>query len=469
MPPAAPPPDASPAAARPLPQDPPHAIDAERAVLGALLMNNELFKDIEFSLKEDFFYNKRHQLIWRYGTELHEKGHADPFLLTQRLREHGKLADAGGEEYIAEIADVGAAPINLRAYAELIAGKAMQRELIGAHVDGVNESYRPEDKTPHELLDKAEARLSEISEKYRQNESRFSAANEVAQKYMEKVLEHKDDMSKMRGTHPGFPTLYEKTLGLQGGDLIILAGRPGAGKTAFGLNLLRNVAAQKGLGALCFSLEMSAEQLVMRLLGHHGLNTHKMRRADKISPRTLRQLAEATSSLEELPIFIDDNSTLNILEARTRARRVKRDMAGSGIKLGLVMVDYLQLMQGSGTNTTENRALEVSAISRGLKALAKELNVPVLALSQLNRSVERRGDGRPMLSDLRDSGSIEQDADTILFLRHKNEGDQDAGDHVDIHLVIGKQRNGPIGKINMEFNKPFSKFTEAANADDDTD
>ena len=446
-------------------QETPHTVDAERAVLGALMINNELFTDITTILKTDYLYDNRHQVIYDSMATLYSEKYVDPLILTDRLRSNGKLREAGSEEYIAELADIGAAPTNVRAYAELIRDKAFLRQLISAHHDSSNESFHPGDKTPSQLLDTAEARLSHISDMFRTGENRIGKVRDISRAYSKKIFDNHKDMTVLRGIHPGsgFERLYKQTQGLHNGDLIILAGRPGAGKTAFGLNLVRNISKQENIGVLCFSLEMSAEQLVMRMLSHHGLDMHKMRSSDTISSHTMAQLAAASSKLEEQQIYIDDSGTLNILEARTRARRVKREMEKEGYQLGLIMVDYLQLMDApSGNNRYDSRALEVSFISRGLKALAKELNTPIVALSQLNRGSEKRADTRPVMSDLRESGAIEQDADLILFLHSKNEGDPEMQDSVtDVQLIIGKQRNGPTGTIKLKFDKPLSTFREA--------
>lgn len=458
-----PPPEAKPAARPDSAPELPHAVDAERAVLGALLLNNDLFTQIGHILKNDFFYNTRHRLLYDHMQGLYDKGHVDPVLLAQRLSDGGQLSEAGGADYIADIADIGAAPVNILAYAELIRDKAFIRRLINAHNDGISDSHHPGDKDPPKLLDDAETRLSDISDLFRRGEGGVKLIKDTAKNYVDKIFEHHDNMAALRGINPGYPKLYRLTQGLHGGDLVILAGRPGAGKTAFGLNLLRNIAEQPDTGALCFSLEMSAEQLVMRMLAHHGLNMHKMRGADSISSATLAQLAAASSQLESLPVHIDDSGTLNILEARTRARQIKRILHQNGQRMGIIMVDYLQLMEAPTTNGRyDNRALEVSQISRGLKALAKELDTPILALSQLNRSVEKRPDQRPVMSDLRESGAIEQDADLILFLHSQKteEDDNPYNTRAEVELIIGKQRSGPTGKILMEFDKAMSKFTE---------
>lgn len=447
-------------------QEIPHAVDAERALLGALLMNNDLFAELDGTLKAEFFYDKRHRLIYEHMYQLYDNSYADALTLAQRLRDSGALNEVGGEEYIADLTDIGAAKVNIKAYTNLVIDMAFRRQLISAHHDSSAETFSPGDKMPEDLLDTAEARLSLVGDTFRRSAGGAASIAEITRQYEGKIFANHKNMGALRGVHPGFDTLYKKTLGFRGGDLIILAGRPSVGKTAFGLNLVRNIAEQGDNGVLCFSLEMSAEQLVMRMLSHHGLDMHRMCSADSVSGDTLAQLAAASSKLENLSVHIDDSGTLNVLEARTRARRIKRELEKNNKKLGLIMVDYLQLMEAAGgSGRYDSRALEVSVISRGLKALAKELNTPIVALSQLNRSVEKRPDQRPQLSDLRESGAIEQDADLILFLHSKGEDDKNnTRGRSEIQLIIGKQRGGPTGTITMEFDKPLSKFSEVAYA-----
>lgn len=440
----------------------PHAIDSERAIIGALIINNDLFRYCEGVLKAEFFYDKRHKLLYRVICDLHDKGYLDPLILEQRLHETEQLRDVGGREYIAEIADIGGSPINMPSYIEVVRDKAMLREIISTVSNILATSFNLEGKTPPELLDMAESRLSIVGDLFTKEYGGIQKLGDLTDEYISKMTEiiRTKNFDALRGTPSGFAGLDTMTGGLHRGELIILAGRPGSGKTAFGLNLVRHVSAQEKAGVIFFSLEMSAQQLALRMLSRDGLNMQKMRTGKGIGSSDLADLAQSAHNLENHEIYIDDSGTLNILEARARARRVKREMQHRKVILELVVVDYLQLMESS-TEKGDNRALEVAVISRGLKALAKELDVPVIAMSQLNRRVETRTEGRPMLSDLRESGAIEQDADLVLFLHYKDKNKEDESEGPEeIDLIIGKQRNGPVGTVKLHFHKDFSKFTD---------
>jgi replicative DNA helicase len=448
----------------------PHAVPAERAVLGALLINNESFHHVEDGLHEEWFYDGRHRIIFSTMMTLYREGYVDPVTLSQRLQSHGRLAEAGGNDYLAEIADTGAAPVNVPAYVDLIRDTAFIRSLIVALQGGMSEVFAPGDKTPQKLLDDSEARLSEVGRSFMRGFGGFNSVDKLVNDYFEKISDvaQTGDYDSLRGVASGFPRLDDLTAGMHPGELTVLAGRPGAGKTAFALNVVRHIASNPNTGVICFSLEMSASQLAVRMLSHIGINPHSFRAGRKFSSDDLRRLAHAVAEMDNLNIWIDDSSMLDILDARTRARRVKREMEARGDRLGLVMVDYLQLMEAHGGDKNQNRAQEVSLISHGLKALAKELKVPVLALAQLNRSIETRRERRPQLSDLRESGAIEQDADLILFLHYDNEGagEPEPQDATEVQLIIGKHRNGPTGSVKLRFERNFSKFTELA---DDAD
>lgn len=442
----------------------PHAADAERAILGALMMNNDLFTNVEGQLKEDFFYDRRHRLIFRTLLELYNEGHADPTLLTHRLSTGGKLADCGGADYIAALPDIGAAPVNMKAYIDLMRETACLRMMINAMNESTQEAFHPDGKQSQKLLDMAEARLSQVSELFMRDRAQSNEVKDIADEFFKKIARviKEKDYDSLLGLPTGFRKLDYLTTGLHEGDLVILAGRPGQGKTTFALNLVRHVSAQDKVGVLCFSLEMSAEQLTMRMIAHGGVDSRKFRTAREITAEDLQAMANECSMLEKRSIYIEDTGTLNVLEARAKARRIKRELAQRDIKLGLIMIDYLQMMDGTSGERIENRALEISAVSRGLKSLAKELKVPVLALAQLNRAVEARPKRRPQLSDLRDSGAIEQDADLILFLYSEDEESDREQQIVERKLLIGKHRNGPTGLIDLTFHKSHSKFLESA-------
>ena len=458
--------------AKPLPTLPsstaaeqPHAVDAERAILGALLMDNDLFLAIDGMLRSDFFYAPQHRTLFHFMSALYQNGHVDPIVLTTHLHDNDKLSEVGGKNYIAEIASIGAAPVNMSAYIKLIRDSALARRMIQALNDGLNAGFHPNGKAPMQLLDETTARLSEVGEVFTREYGSAKEINDLSKNYVRKITDivRNKNFAALQGFSSGFRWLDQMTTGLHGGDLIILAGRPGAGKTAFGLNLVQHISALPSTGVICFSLEMSAEQLTMRMLAHGGVDMNKLRTGRDLDADDLTKLADNGSRLEERSIYIDDSGLLNILEARTRARRLKQEMKRHGIKLGLIFIDYLQLMEAATDGRNESRALEVATISRGLKSLAKELNVPVLAAAQLNRGVEMRPDQEPRLSDLRESGAIEQDADLILFLQNKeknNEPNKASKKRAKVQLIIGKQRNGPVGFKDMYFDRHYSVFLE---------
>lgn len=443
----------------------PHAIDAERAVLGALLINNQLFEELEEGMQVNWLYDGRHRVMYQLMLELNAQGYVDPPLLARKLQEAGDLKKGGGEEYIAEIADIGAAPINVPTYVNLIREMAFRRDILAALNTSIGKVYHPGKNTPETLLDTAESSLSAVSDVFMRGYGGFFEASRLANDYFDLMagIAASGDYSSLKGLETGYPAFDKLTAGLHKGELSILAGRPGAGKTAFALNLVRNVAMRnERIGIICFSLEMSSSQLVQRMMAHSGINVHRFRTGTKLNSEDLTLLAAASSELSEMKIFIDDSSLLNVLDARIRARRVKREMKLQGVELGLIMIDYLQLMNANIGDRNETRAHEVAIISRGLKALAKELNVPVLACAQLNRGIESRTEKTPQLSDLRESGAIEQDADVILFL-HYDKDDKNQNENSDISnvkLTIGKHRNGPTGELDLRFDKKFSKFTE---------
>ncbi len=445
----------------------PHAVDAEQALLGALMLNNDLFDDLGTSLHHEHFYDKRHQLLFHTLQTLRLSKHADPVMVVQHLSANGKLREAGGEEYIANLADIGAASVNVPVYAELICHQALLRRMIQTLAECASEAHRPGDKPPAQLLDEIESKLAAVGQQFAESRENMRLVKEDAGAYCQNMINiiNTGNFDALRGAPSGFPKLDKLTAGLHGGDLVIVAGRPGSGKTAFVLNLVRHVSATEG-GVAMFSLEMSSKLLAMRLISQEGLDMRKLRTGKDSEGRAmssddLRALSSAVSVLEDRHIYIDDSGMLNILEARARARRVRRLLARDDKKLALVVVDYLQLMGAGGTSAMDNRAIEVSAVSRGLKALAKELDVPVVAAAQLNRSVDMRPQNEPMLSDLRESGAIEQDADLVLFL-HKKSNELTGEENTPVKLIIGKQRNGPVGWVDLVFQKNFTRFVQDA-------
>ena len=448
----------------------PHAVAAEQSLLGALLVNNEAWDEIDGKIRAEHFYDRRHQVLFTAAYKLFSEKYADIVLLIQELKNSNTLDAAGGESYIADLAAIGAAPANMPAYAEEIKKTAQMRQILLVLGEVNARVLRPGGSSPREILDEAGAKLNSIDE-----DAAGAGMSSVAKKahdFFDHLTDivNKQEFFRLLGEPTGFSTLDKMTTGLHGGDLVIIAGRPGSGKSAFALNIIRHMSVN-GEGVLVFSLEMSDQQLVMRLLSQdhidmQTLRTGKDRKGNPMNTDNLRRFSEAVSEMENRDIFIDDSGVLTVLEAKIRARRVAQQMARQGKKLGMVVVDYLQLLSASATDSGENRANEVAVISRGLKALAKELDVPVLALSQLNRSAKERAAKEPLLSDLRESGAIEQDADIVMFLHEKNGDEPDYSappeEGTPVKLIIGKQRNGPTGKINLQFQKQFSRFAEVA-------
>ena len=455
----------------------PHAVAAERALLGALLYNNDLWDDLDGRISAEDFYDKRHQIMFAAVQKLVADSRADAVLLAQALQDSDKLGDAGGEEYVREIENISAAVVNVAAYADEIKRTAALRKMHSVFQAANARVLHPGGSTAREILDETEARLGEIGAEAEFAGADFiSAADKAAEffQYLSDIV-NKGEFDRLLGLRSGYGRLDQMTTGLRGGDLIVIAARPGGGKTAFALNIVRHVSAA-GEGVAVFSLEMSDRQLVMRLLSQDRIDMQKMRtgkdrRGRPMSADDWRALGDAEGSLRGRHIYIDDSSALNILELKSRSRRLARRLARTGAKLSLIVVDYLQLLTSPAPNDRENRAQEVAEISRGLKALAKELDVPVLALSQLNRNIAMKdGRGRePQLSDLRESGAIEQDADIVLFLHEEKTEDQDYAappeEGTAIRLILGKHRNGPVGRIDLQFHKQFSRFAEVARDD----
>ena len=448
----------------------PHAVAAEQSLLGALLVNNEAWDEIDGKIRAEHFYDRRHQVLFTAAYKLFSEKYADIVLLIQELKNSNTLDAAGGESYIADLAAIGAAPANMPAYAEEIKKTAQMRQILLVLGEVNARVLRPGGSSPREILDEAGAKLNSIDE-----DAAGGGMSSVAKKahdFFDHLTDivNKQEFFRLLGEPTGFSTLDKMTTGLHGGDLVIIAGRPGSGKSAFALNIIRHMSVN-GEGVLVFSLEMSDQQLVMRLLSQdhidmQTLRTGKDRKGNPMNSDNIRRFSEAVSALGKRNIFIDDSGVLTVLEAKIRARRTAQQMSRQGKRLSMIVVDYLQLLSASANDSGENRAHEVAVISRGLKALAKELNVPVLALSQLNRSAKERAAKEPLLSDLRESGAIEQDADIVMFLHEKNGDEPDYSapteEGTPVKLIIGKQRNGPTGKINLQFQKQFSRFAEVA-------
>jgi replicative DNA helicase len=439
---------------------PPHSVEAEQSLLGALLLDNEAFDKIADLVTAADFYRDDHRRIFRQIAKLIEAGRpADVVTVGESVEASEDHDKTGGAAYLGALAQNTPSALNIRRYAELVRERAVQRRLAQVATEIAESALSPSGKEVRQLLDEAESRILEIGEAGSRGTRGFEEIQPVLARVFERIdhLYHQENKSDVTGVPTGFLDLDEKTAGLQPGELIIVAGRPSMGKTALALNIAEHVAVDNGLPVAVFSMEMSATQLAMRMLGSLArVDQHKMR-TGRLADEEWGKLSGAMERLHDAPMFIDETAALNALEVRARARRMRRQYG----RLGLVVVDYLQLM--SATKDGENRATEISEISRSLKALAKELEVPVVALSQLSRAVEARTERRPMMSDLRESGAIEQDADVILFIyRDEVYHPEKPEARGRAEVIIGKQRNGPIGKVELAFLGQYTRFENLA-------
>jgi len=443
---------------------PPHSVEAEQSVLGGLLLDNSAWDKIADLITEEDFYRHDHRLIYRHISKLVEHAKpADVITVAESLENTAKLVDAGGLAYLGALAQNTPSAANIRRYAEIVRERAVLRRLAEVGSGIAESALSQTGRSVAQLLDEAEARVFEIAEAGARGKQGFVEIQPLLTQVVERIdmLFQRENPSDVTGIPTGFQDLDEKTSGFQAGDLIIVAGRPSMGKTAFSLNIAENVAMQTGLPVAVFSMEMGGTQLVTRMLGSIGrLDQHRVR-TGRLQDEDWQKLTYAVGKLNDAPIYIDESAALTVLDLRARARRLHRQCG----KLGLIVIDYLQLMSGSGKGGgSENRATEISEISRGLKALAKELDVPVIALSQLNRSLEQRPNKRPVMSDLRESGAIEQDADLILFIYRDEVYNSDTPDKGIAEIIIGKQRNGPIGMVRMTFLGEYTRFENYAHA-----
>ncbi|HEX6828804.1 MAG TPA: replicative DNA helicase [Burkholderiales bacterium] len=437
----------------------PHSLEAEQAVLGGLLLDNAAWDRIGDAVAEGDFYRQDHRLVFRAISRLvNDSKAADVISVAEALRLAGELDNVGGIPYLGGLAQNTASSANIRLYAEIVRERAVMRKLAEVGAQIAEAAYAPGGKNMQELLDEAERRVFEIAESGVRSKQGFVGLQPLLKQVVDRIetLYSLDNPSDVTGVPTGFVDLDRMTSGLQHGDLIVIAGRPSMGKTALALNIAEHVALKDKKAVAVFSMEMGGAQLAMRLLGSVGKLDHHKVRTGRLQDEDWPRLTEALGELDGAPIYIDETAALNALELRARARRLHRQCG----KLGLVVVDYLQLMSASSHG--ENRATEISEISRSLKALAKELSVPVIALSQLNRSLEQRPNKRPQMSDLRESGAIEQDADVILFIYRDEVYNPDTPDKGKAEIIIGKQRNGPIGKVDLTFMGTFTRFENYA-------
>jgi replicative DNA helicase len=430
----------------------PHSVEAEQAVLGGVMLDNTSWdKAIELVRGKDF-YLKEHQIIFEQLESLSRRNHPfDVITVVEELKASGKLVEAGGESYIFQLAQNTPSAANINAYGNIVRERSVLRQLISVSGEVADLAFYPEGRSSKEILDQAESKIFKIAESHTRGQGPLDISSLVA-KVSERIdhLYHSDEAAT--GLISGFNDLDQMTSGFQKGDLIIIAGRPSMGKTTFAMNIAEYAAIQNKKPILIFSMEMPGESLAMRMISSLGrLDQHRVR-TGKLQDPDWPRLTSAISMLAEAPLFIDDSASLSPSEIRARARRLTRAKG----PLGLIVIDYMQMMQIPGFR--ENRTSEITEISRALKILAKELDVPVLALSQLNRSLELRHDRRPMMSDLRESGAIEQDADLILFIYRDevyNESSQDKGI---AEIIVGKHRNGPIGKVRLTFLGQYTRF-----------
>jgi replicative DNA helicase len=438
---------------------PPHSLESEQSVVGGLLLDNQAWDKIGDVIRADDFYRYDHRVIFEHIAKLIDGSKpADVITVYESLQSSGKAQDVGGLAYLNTLATNTPSAANIRRYAEIVRDRAVLRRLITISDDIATTALNPQGKDTKTILDEAESKIFKIAEDGARGAGGFQELQPVLSKVVERIdeLYHRDSTSDITGISTGFVDLDSKTSGLQPGDLIIVAGRPSMGKTAFSLNIGEHVAVEEGHAVAVFSMEMGATQLAMRLLGSVGrLDQHRLR-TGRLTDEDWPRLTYAVEKMQNAQLFIDETPALSSMEVRARCRRLARQCG----QLGLVVIDYIQLMGASSPG--ENRATEISEISRSLKGLAKELNCPVIALSQLNRSLEQRPNKRPVMSDLRESGAIEQDADVILFIYRDEVYNPDSPDKGTAEIIIGKQRNGPIGTVRVTFLGMYTKFENYA-------
>lgn len=444
---------------------PPHSIEAEQSILGGLLLDNSKWDVVGDKVIEEDFYRQDHRLIYRVIGRLASDGKPiDVVTVAEELERLGELENSGGMQYLGELVEKTPSATNVRAYADIVHERAVLRRLISVSGEISDSAFNPSGRTTNELLDDAERKVFQISESKTGQDGGPVSVNPVLTKTLERIDELFNSKGGITGVTTGFKDLDEMTSGLQPSDLVIVAARPSMGKTAFAMNLVESVLIKAEKPVLVFSMEMPADSILMRMISSLGQINQTRVRSGQLEEDDWPRLTSAVSMLKDRPLYIDDTAGLSPTELRSRARRVAREIKQD---FGMIMVDYLQLMQVPGMN--EGRTAEISEISRSLKSLAKELKCPVVALSQLNRSLESRTDKRPMNSDLRESGAIEQDADVIMFIYRDEYYNEDSPDKGLAEIIIGKQRNGPIGRIKLSFQGQFTKFNDLTHVDYNSD
>lgn len=455
---------------------PPHSIEAEQSVLGGLMLDNMAWDKINDVVHEDDFYRYDHRLIFKTIMGLVDKAYpADVLTVFESLQNQGRLDEVGGMAYLNALATGVSSAVNIRRYAEIVRDRSLLRKLVSASDNIAESALSPQGRDTNEIIDSAEKAILQVSQDGQRGNNDFIELPVVLKDVLETIneLHDREHMDDVTGIATGFSTLDKMTSGLQKGDLVIVAGRPSMGKTSFAMNIAEHIAIEEGLPVAVFSMEMGAKQLGLRVLGSVGRINQNHLRTGKLTDQDWEHLTVAIEKTRDTQLFIDETPALSALELRSRARRLHRTCGG----LGLIMVDYIQLM--SAPNNMENRQSQISEISRGLKSLARELDCPVIALSQLSRAVEQRPDKRPMMSDIRESGAIEQDADIIMFVYREEYYLQKDGESVNqqkleeargkADIIIGKHRNGPTGVVKLAFYGEFTRFDNLAYADDYAD
>lgn len=436
---------------------PPHSAEAEQSIIGGLMLDNQVWDKISSKLCDTDFYRTEHRILFRAVQELAKKEQPfDVVTLLDTLKSNNELDDAGGETYLFELANNTPSVANVNAYADIVREKSVQRQLIGVATEIADSAYNPVGRGVSELLDLAETRVFAIGEQTG-GDGGPENIKSILVRAVEKIdaLYHSGDA--ITGMATGLSRLDEMTSGLQPSDLVIVAGRPSMGKTTLVMNMAEHAAIQSGKPVLVFSMEMPSDSLAMRMMSSLGrIDQHRIR-TGKLEDDDWPRVTSAVHMLSEAPLFIDDTPAMSPAEMRARARRLAKEHGS----VGLIVVDYLQLMKVPGFGA-ESRTAEISEISRSLKALAKELHCPVIALSQLNRSLEQRADKRPVMSDLRESGAIEQDADLICFIYRDEVYNEDSPDKGTAEIIIAKQRNGPIGRVRVAFIGKYTRFEDLA-------
>jgi replicative DNA helicase len=437
---------------------PPHSIEAEQSVLGSMLIDPESWDKVAELVTETDFYNRSHQIIFKAITRLlNISNPIDLITVSEELEKHDQLEDAGGFAYLGELAKNTPSSANVVSYAQIISERAITRELIGVAHEIAEIGYNPEGRDSADILDLAESRVFEIAERRTGENEGPRNVEAVLGKTIDRLEELVKTNKEVTGVTTGFTDLDKKTSGLQPSDLIIVAARPSMGKTTFAMNLVENAMMAEEKPVLVFSLEMPSEQIMMRMLASLSRVDQTKIRTAQLDDEDWARISNTMAMLKDKDrLFVDDSSGLTPMDVRSRARKLARERGG----ISLIMIDYLQLMRVP--SLSDNRTLEIAEISRSLKALAKELEVPVVALSQLNRTLEQRADKRPVNSDLRESGSIEQDADLIMFIYRDEVYHENSEDKGIAEIIIGKQRNGPIGTSRLTFQGQFSRFDNYA-------